>query len=114
MTIMSQNKIYVGNLSYKTTQDDLAELFSQYGEVTEAKLIADYDGRSKGFAFITFDSDDSAQASLAANGVEYMGRTLKVNLARDKAEKGGDRGSRGGDRGGRGGFGGSDRGDRRW
>lgn len=81
----SQNKIYVGNLSYDVTSDELQDFFGQYGETPEVKLITDFgSGRSKGFAFITFANQQQAQASLAANGVELKGRTMKVNLARDR------------------------------
>lgn len=96
---MSQSKIYVGNLSYDATQDDLHDFFSQYGEITETKLISDREtGRSKGFAFITYADAAHAQEALAANGTELMGRTLKVNEARE-GQGGGRRGG-GGGRGG--------------
>jgi len=117
---MNPNKIYVGNLSYGTTNDDLSAFFGQYGEITELKIISDYDGRSKGFGFVTFATSEAAQASLVADGTDLQGRTIKVNLARDKEEGGGSRGrggrrsfhknrrfDRGSDRGG-------DHGDRRW
>ena len=81
---MNQNKVYVGNLSYSTTGDDLNAFFSQYGEITELKLISDYEGRSKGFGFVTFATQEAAQASLAANDTELQGRKIKVNIARDK------------------------------
>jgi len=111
---MNQNKVYVGNLSYSTTSDDLTAFFSQYGEITELKLISDYDGRSKGFGFVTFATQEAAQASLAANDTELQGRKIKVNIARDKEE-----GRRGGGGGGQRPFskgrkfgGGRDRGDK--
>ena len=93
---MNQNKVYVGNLPYSTTSDDLRDLFSQYGEVLELKLITDYEGRSKGFGFVTFNTQEAAQASLVLDGAELQGRKLKVNIARDKEE-----GRRGGGGGGR-------------
>ncbi len=93
---MSQNKVYVGNLSYDVSSADLEQFFSQYGEITESKLITDRDtGRSKGFAFITFATDAAAQASLAADGQEQNGRKLRVNLARDEQRRGGGGGGAG-------------------
>ncbi|MCX7121947.1 MAG: RNA-binding protein [Gammaproteobacteria bacterium] len=82
---MSQSKIYVGNLSYNTTEDELRDHFSQYGSIDEVKLIIDFStGRSKGFAFISYSSDqDCENAVEKANGFELDGRSLKVNIARD-------------------------------
>lgn len=83
-TIMSQTKIYVGNLSYDTSEDGLRNFFSQYGTIGEVKLIIDFaTGRSKGFGFITFAADQDCENALAANGLELDGRKLKVNVARD-------------------------------
>lgn len=96
---MSQNKVYVGNLSYDVGSTDLEEHFAKYGEITEAKLITDRDtGRSKGFAFITFADDSAAQAAVdGSNDVELDGRKMRVNLARDdRRSDGGGGGSRGG------------------
>jgi RNA recognition motif-containing protein len=97
-------KLYVGNLSYSTTNQDLEQLFGQYGQVASAQIINDRDtGRSKGFGFVEMSSDDEAQAAIAAlNGQEHQGRTLTVNEARPKE----DRGGFGGGGGGRGGYGG--------
>ena len=96
-------KIYVGNLSYSTTDDSLASFFSEFGSVTEAKVIVDrFTGRSKGFGFVTFDSADDAKAALQANGKEFDGRQLKVNEAREQQRRDGG-GGRGG-QGGRGGY----------
>lgn len=89
-----QSKIYAGNLSYDTKEADLEEFFNQYGKTSEVKLIKDnITGRSKGFAFITFENQKDAQASLEANGREFQGRKIRVNVARDN---GGARGGRGG------------------
>ncbi len=108
---MSQNKIYVGNLSYDVTSDDLQDLFGEYGGLADVKLITDREtGRSKGFAFITFESDQGVQASLAADGTELKGRKMRVNVAReDNRSSGGGAGGRGGAGGGRGGAGGGGR-----
>ncbi|OGO92670.1 MAG: hypothetical protein A3F10_00490 [Coxiella sp. RIFCSPHIGHO2_12_FULL_42_15] len=116
---MSQAKIYVGNLSYDTTSADLDNLFSEYGAIVETKLITDRDtGRSKGFAFITFEQVQSAQDALALDGTTFQSRNIKVNMAKEGGTGGGgarrpggqNRGARGAPRGDRGG----DRGDRRW
>lgn len=96
---MSQNKIYVGSLSYNATAEDIQSYFSQYGDIDEVKLVSDRDtGRSKGFAFVSFASQQAAQASLAADGIELMGRKIKVNMAREDDR----RRSGGGGNGGRG------------
>ena len=86
--------IYIGNLSYDCTEADLRTAFSAHGEVDSARLITDRDsGRSKGFGFIEMPNDDEARAAIdAINGTEMMGRTVKVNEARPREE----RGSRGG------------------
>jgi RNA recognition motif-containing protein len=90
------NKVYVGNMSYDTTEEQLIDLFSQYGEVTEAKIIFDqFTERSKGFGFITFaDSQSCADSISALNGQEFGGRTLKVNEAQNKPARTNNSGSR--------------------
>jgi RNA recognition motif-containing protein len=134
---MAKN-IYVGNLSWSATQDDLYELFSQYGKVTRAQVISDRDtGRSRGFGFVEMEDDAEAQKALEAlNGFNHQNRPLMVNEARPREERGpgaprggggyggggggyGGGGGGGGGYGGarqgggsRGGFGGSDRGRR--
>lgn len=91
---MNQSRIYVGNLSYDVTEDQLNSYFGQYGEIKDTKLITDLQtGRSKGFGFITFSSQQEASDSLSANGVDFEGRKLKVNIARESRE-GGRRGDR--------------------
>jgi RNA recognition motif-containing protein len=94
--------VYVGNLSYNTTGSDLEELFAQFGKVESATVIEDRDsGRSKGFGFVEMSNDAEAQAAITAlNGKEVDGRTLKVNEARPREDRGG---GGGGGRGGRGG-----------
>lgn len=81
-----QNKLYVGNLPYETTDKDLSEMFSEHGEVTEATVITDkMSGRSKGFGFVTFAKDEDAdKAAKALDGKDLNGRNIKVNLARAK------------------------------
>ncbi|MAZ39769.1 MAG: RNA-binding protein [Legionellales bacterium] len=85
---MSQSKIYVGNLSYQVSQDDLHEFFGQFGAIQDVKLITDREtGRSKGFAFITFENADSVNPALDLNGTEYGGRKLKVSVAKDNGDR---------------------------
>ncbi len=94
-------KLYVGNLSYNTGENDLRELFTAYGAVESVAVITDRDtGRSKGFGFVEFANDAEGQAAIAGlNGKEVSGRALTVSLARPKTEGGG--GGRGGGGGGR-------------
>jgi len=99
---MSQSKIYVGNLSYNTTEDELRDYFTQYGNIEDIKLIIDFNtGRSKGFGFITYGSDQDCEKAIAANGVDLGGRKLKVNIARDDNRTSGGRGAAGGPGGAR-------------
>jgi len=101
-------KIYVGNLSYQTTEGDLSTLFEEVGQVDSVSVITDRDtGRSKGFAFVEMSSEDADKAIAQLNGKELDGRTLTVNEARPREERSGNRGGRGGGRnsGGRGGYG---------
>jgi cold-inducible RNA-binding protein len=96
-------KLYVGNLSYSTGENELRELFSQHGTVTSVAVITDRDsGRSKGFGFVEFANDAEAQAAIAGlNGKDVAGRSLTVSEARPKGEGGGNRGGYGGGGGGR-------------
>ncbi|HWX43483.1 MAG TPA: RNA-binding protein [Blastocatellia bacterium] len=104
-------RIYVGNLSYQTTENDLADLFGQLGEVASANIITDRDtGRSKGFGFVEMGSDEADKAIAQLNGSELDGRTLTVNEARPREDRSGNRGGGGGGggrgrSGGRGGYG---------
>ena len=96
-------RIYVGNLSYQTTEGDLATLFEQVGQVDSVNIITDRDtGRSKGFAFVEMSGEDADKAITQLNGTEVGGRTLTVNEARPREERSGGGGGRG-----RGGYGGS-------
>jgi len=95
-------RLYVGNLTYGTTDATLRQMFEAFGTVTSAQIIMDRDtGRSKGFGFVEMNSDQEAQAAIAAlNGQQVDGRALTVNEARPKTE-GGGRGGYGGGGGGR-------------
>ena len=97
-------RIYVGNLSYDVTEDELKEMFSPYGEVTSATIPVDRDsGRSKGFGFVDMPKQAEAEAAITAlNGKPQRGRPLTVNEARPRAEVGGFGRGRGGSGGGRG------------
>ncbi len=100
--------LFVGNLDKETTEDELAELFSEYGEVKSAKIIRDiYSGDPRGFGFVEFSSKaDAINAINEMNGKEFKGQELKVNEAFDKRandRKGGRRGGKGGSRKGGGG-----------
>lgn len=100
-------KLFVGNLAYKTTENDLHDAFSAFGTVTETNLMVDRaSGRSRGFAFVTMSTPDEAQRAIQGmNGATLHDRQLTVNLARPREERHGnnDR-SRGGKRGGWGRF----------
>ncbi len=102
-------KLFVGGLSWDTTDDGLRQAFAQYGEITEAKVITDRDtGRSRGFGFVTFTEDESAKTAISKmDGTMLDGKTIKVNEAQEKAPRPG--GGRGGGFGGRGGGGGRNR-----
>jgi RNA recognition motif-containing protein len=96
-------KLYVGNLTYDTTEDNLVELFSEYGEVLSAQIIIDRDtNRSKGFGFVEM-ADGADEAANALNGQDFRGRNLTVNEARPREDRGGGGGGRGGFGGGGGG-----------
>lgn len=98
-------KLYVGNLSYSTNEDELRELFGAYGTVDSVAVITDRDtGRSKGFGFVELNNDTEAQAAITGlNGKDVGGRALTVSQARPKTEGGGGGGGRGGYGGGGGG-----------
>lgn len=98
-------KLYVGNLSFQTTSEDLQQLFSQAGTVESASVVEDRDtGRSRGFGFVEMASkEDGEKAIEQFNGTDLAGRNLTVNEARPRE----DRGGRGGGGGGRGGYGGN-------
>ena len=82
-------KLYVGNLSFETTENDLQDLFEQYGQVAEVALMTDrMTGKSRGFAFVTMNDKAQAEAAMTAtNGKEINGRTLSVSEARPREER---------------------------
>lgn len=103
------NKLYVGNLSFRVTSEDLQEYFATAGAVESANVVFDREtGRSRGFGFVEMASEDAANAAIAQfNGQEYDGRNMVVNEARPREEGGGGgrgRGNYGGGGGGRGGW----------
>ena len=92
-------KLYVGNLSFSTTADDLLEAFGQFGTVTSAQVVEDREtGRSRGFAFVEM-TEGAEQAISNLNGAQYQGRTLTVNEAKPREDR--PRAGSGGNRGGR-------------
>jgi RNA recognition motif-containing protein len=102
--------IFVGNLSYQTTEEELQAAFAAYGNVERVSVVRDRDtGQPRGFAFVEMtDSNEAAKAISGLNGREMNGRTLNVNEARAREERGGGGG------GGRGGFGNRPRREPRW
>jgi RNA recognition motif-containing protein len=100
-------KLYVGNLAYTTTEEDLRTLFAQAGEVASVALIKDRDtGRSKGFAFVEMNTQQEAESAIKMfNGTRVADRELTVNIARPREERPGGGGGFGGPRGGGGGYG---------
>ncbi len=97
--------IYIGNLSYEVTEEDLQQAFEAFGQVESVNIIKDkFSGRSKGFGFVEMPDKANAQSAInELNGKELKGRTLNVNEARPRTESRGGRGGYGGGRGGRGG-----------
>jgi RNA recognition motif-containing protein len=113
---MKDNRLFVGNLSYNTIENDLNDLFGQAGSVTSVNLMMDkFTGKSRGFAFVELSTPEEATKAVEMfNGKDFQGRPLTVNIARPREERpqrsnfragdrgdhgGGDRGDRGGDRG---------------
>jgi len=100
--------IYVGNLAYNATDEELRSAFEAFGQVTSVKIVRDRDtGRSRGFAFVEMEDGEGAQNAVAEmNGKDLKGRNLVVNEARPREQGGGGFGGGGGGGGGRGGYGG--------
>jgi len=93
--------IFVGNLNFNTSEDDLRQLFAAYGQVDRVSIMTDrHTGRSRGFGFVEMSSSEEGEKAIAAlNGTQLGGRKLNINEARPKTERGGGAGAR--DRGGR-------------
>jgi RNA recognition motif-containing protein len=114
------NKLYVGNLSFRVTNEDLHDYFAAAGTVESANVVFDREtGRSRGFGFVEMASEDDANNAIAQfNGAEYDGRNMVVNEARPREDRGGGggggRGGGGGNRGGGGGGGYGGGGGSRW
>jgi cold-inducible RNA-binding protein len=110
--------IFVGNLDFNTSEEELRQMFQTYGQVDRVSIMTDRDtGRSRGFGFVEMSSSEDGEKAIAAlNGSQLGGRTLNVNEARPKVERGGGGGGGGGRdfRGGRGGGGGGGGGRNRW
>ena len=108
-------KLYVGNLSFNTSTQDLETLFAESGTVTSASIVEDREtGRSRGFGFVEMSSKEEAQAAISTlDGKDLDGRNLKVNEAKPRENNGGG-GFGGGGRGNGGGYGGGNRGGSRW
>lgn len=98
---MSQNKLYVGNLSFNSTEDDITDAFSAHGTVTSVNLITDREtGRPRGFAFVEMSTGSEAEAAMQAlDGQDLGGRNLKVNVAKPRESRPGGGGGGGGGRG---------------
>jgi cold-inducible RNA-binding protein len=102
------SKLFVGNLSYSTTDDRIREVFEQYGEVLSATVVRDRaTGQSRGFGFVEYGADSAAQSAMESlNGTDLDGRSITVNVARERERGGPPRGGGGGGGGGYGGGGG--------
>ncbi|MDQ8191435.1 RNA recognition motif domain-containing protein [Roseibacillus persicicus] len=109
-------KMYVGNLPFSTTDDELKELFGEFGGVTDVHIPEDREsGRPRGFAFVTMDSKEAMISAIKdLDGAEFGGRNLRVNEAKPREDRGGGGGGGRGGRDNRGGGGGRDRGGDRW
>jgi RNA recognition motif-containing protein len=96
--------IFVGNLSFNTNEDELRQIFEGYGQVDRVSILTDRDtGRSRGFGFVEMASDEDGEKAISAlNGSQFGGRTINVNEARPKSDRGGGGGGFGGGGGGRG------------
>lgn len=100
-TIVMQNQLFIGNLAFSTTKEDLEGAFAVYGPIVEVKIPTDrYTGRVRGFAFVTFESQQAAEKALALDGKELNGRPIRVNVAQEKKEGEGRGGRSGGGQGG--------------
>jgi heterogeneous nuclear ribonucleoprotein A1/A3 len=85
---MSQNKIYVGNMPFNFSETDLETTFSEYGDIERINLVLNrHTGESRGFAFITFARQASAESALQKNGIEVKGRKISVSMAKERDKK---------------------------
>lgn len=85
----TENKVFVGNLSFNTTYFDLQDAFNEFGKIIEIKVPTDrYSGRMRGFAFITFETQQAVKNALAANGKEINGRAIRISMANKKKGSG--------------------------
>lgn len=101
--MQNQNQLFVGNLAFSTSKEDLEAAFAVYGAVTEVRIPVDRDtGRVRGFAFVTMQDQSAAEKALALDGTDLNGRPIRVNVAQEKKPGGGA----GGGRSGGGGYGG--------
>lgn len=105
---MSQNRLYVGNLPFTATEDDIRDAFADHGTVQSVSVITDREtGRPRGFAFVEMSTDQEAQTAVdEMDGRDFGGRSLRVNIARPRESRGGGGGGYGGGGGGYGGGGG--------
>ncbi|MDD7804148.1 MAG: RNA-binding protein [Endozoicomonas sp. (ex Botrylloides leachii)] len=89
---MKKNKLFVGNLAFSATETDLEQSFSQFGALEEVKVILDREtGRSRGFAFVTFENEDDAEAALSLDGNSLSGRDIRVSIATERPRTSGPR-----------------------
>lgn len=94
-----QNKLFIGNLSFKLGEDDIRELFEKFGTITEVAIPRNRENdKPRGFAFITFENEDSAKKALALDGHEVDGRKIRVSIATGEKRTGGVGAGRGGER----------------
>lgn len=85
---MAQNKLFIGNLSFRATEDELTNVFSQHGELEEVKIILDREtGLSRGFAFVTFVDEASAKEALVLDGTTVNGRDIRVSIATERPRR---------------------------
>ncbi len=85
---MAQSKIFIGNLSFNTSESELTDLFGSIGQVAEVAIPTDRDsGRPRGFAFVTFETQHDAQKALSIDGKEFGGRNIAVKMAEDKSRR---------------------------
>jgi RNA recognition motif-containing protein len=108
MNSPQQNTIFIGNLPFSTTKTDLQALFETFGTITNIHIPVNKEtGQARGFAFVSFEGTEQAEAALSINGQDIKGRAIKVHLAHNNSQNGGGAPRSGGDRGPRRSFGGN-------